>query len=69
MCGYYESEEIPKTVPDPEDSQTPDVPETPQTPEQPDEPTNTGCTSAMGGAGLCVVALMLAAGVAFRKKK
>jgi len=69
MCFYSEREEIPKTVPDPEDSQTPDVPETPQTPEQPDEPTNTGCTSVMDGAGFCVVALMLAAGVAFRKKK
>ena len=69
MCGYSESEGIPKTVPDPEDSQTPDVPETPQTPEQPDEPSDNGCTSVVGGAGFCVVALMLAAGVAFRKKK
>ena len=68
MCWYSESEEIPKTVPDPEDSQTPDVPETPPTPEQPDEPTNTGCTSVVGGVPL-LAAMGFAVALAIKKKK
>ena len=68
MCRYSEREEIPKTVPDPEDSQTPDIPETPQTPEQPDELTNTGCTSAMDGtSGIALLALSVS--LLLRKKK
>ena len=55
LCVYVEEEVIPKTG-TPTDGEL-GKGETP------------GCTGVVDGAGLCVVALMLAAGVAFRKKK
>ena len=54
----------------PEEPETPDVPQTPDQPDEPTEPIDKGCSATVtGGAGLCLAALMLAAGVTMKKKK
>ncbi len=76
-CTYVDEQEIAYVAPEipndpetPDEPNTPDEPEAPQTPEQPNEEREKGCSAVLAsGAGLCLVALMLAAGYTVRKKK